>query len=394
MKMHSSRPPLVARAPGRVNLIGDHTDYNGLPVFPMAIQKTVSIAFRVRADARCRVASEHREDVADFRLDEPRRPHGPGDWRNYVHAGSLVLEELDTDHPVGIDAEVRSDLPLAAGLSSSSALVVATGLALLKANGAEVDPLELSARFARAERYVGTDGGAMDQTTSMMARSGCALRIDFSPVRVRPVAVPDDWCFLVAHSGEGAEKSGDARALYNAKVDACRRALSTLRDVLERERGPDARRLARDYPTLLPHVDRELWDWALERLIGEEHDCFRHTVSEAQRVVEAERMMAYGDAAAFGRLMSASHESLASYCGVSTMRLDALVSAAYQAGALGARMTGAGLGGCMVALVGPAHAAAVEEALTRQLADWVEEPLVFRAQPSVGARVEERRPAG
>ena len=384
-------PTLRVRAPGRVNLIGDHTDYNGLPVLPMAIQRAVSVEFSVRDDPQVYVTADDASDPpASFRLDRPRRPHPPGDWRNYLHAASLVLDECVDASPdtlVGIDAHVTGDIPLAAGLSSSSALVVAMALAFVRANRIEVDPLVLSDHCARAERYVGTQGGGMDQTASIMGKEGCALRIDFDPIRVRPLSVPNEWSFVVAHSGERAEKSGGAQALYNQRVEACRRALTSVRAALAASRGAEAAALAADYPTLVPHVDRELWDWALDLLQGLERDCFRHTVSEAQRVIEAERMLEQGDAHAFGRLMSASHESLASHYRVSTPRLDALVGAAFEAGALGARLTGAGLGGCVVALALPPHVERVEAALREQVVEWVPEPVVFRARPSAGATV-------
>jgi len=386
-----SAPSLRVRAPGRVNLIGDHTDYNGLPVLPMAIQKAVSVEFSVRGDGRVIARTDDPSDPpASFRLDRPRLPHPSGDWRNYIHAASLVLEE-SVDRPpdalLGIDAYVTGDIPLAAGLSSSSALVVAAGMALLRANGVEVDPVLLSERCARAERYVGTQGGGMDQTTSIMGQEGCALRIDFDPIRVRPLPIPESWCFVVAHSGERAEKSGGSQALYNERVEACRSALASVRRALAAGRGPGGSDFARDYRTLVPRVDRELWDWSLGLLQGMERDCFRHTVSEAQRVIEAERMLEQEDAQAFGRLMSASHESLASHYRVSTPRLDALVGAAFGAGALGARLTGAGLGGCVVALALEPHVGAVESALHDQVSEWVEEPVVFRARPSAGATV-------
>src|SRR5207302_1146486 len=211
-------PVRVARAPGRVNLIGEHIDYCGLPVLPMALRQSVRIAFQPRSDRTARLVNrDPRFAPSSFAVSESIPPAPPGDWTNYARAAVGALAQRFPGLQ-GIDALVESDLPIAAGLSSSSALVVAMALAMLHANAVTVAPLELMALLARGERYVGTAGGGMDQAIVLGARAGCASRIDFHPLRLTPTAVPADWQFIVAWSLVHAEKSGAAQQAYNERT--------------------------------------------------------------------------------------------------------------------------------------------------------------------------------
>ena len=346
--LYGAPPTHLVRAPGRVNLIGEHIDYAGLPVFPMAIQRQITIALRPVAEPECRIATDEPGlEPRRFRLDRVLEPYPAGDWGNYVKAAAVFLRERrqgrgnraeppgtgkrpEIGVPRGIEALVGSDLPAAAGLGSSSALVVACALALLAAAGESVPPPELAARLAEAERFTGTRGGGMDQTICLCAREGTASLIEFAPSRVEPVAVPDDWRFVVAHSLAEARKSGAAQTTYNrrrAEVE------SALREADGRELGPD---------------------------IGRR---YKHVVTEAARVRQAVEAMKAVHMSAFGTLMTASHRSLRDDFEVSTPELDELVGIALDAGAAGARLTGAGLGGSVVALVGAARCAAVMDAL-------------------------------
>src|SRR5438874_4032739 len=214
-------PVRVARAPGRVNLIGEHIDYCRLSVFPMALRQSVRIAFQARSDRKTRLVNrDPRFAPSAFAVSENIPPASAGNWTNYARAAVGALAQRFPDLR-GVDALVESDLPIAAGLSSSSALVVAMALALLHANGVTVAPLELMAMLARGERYVGTAGGGMDQAIVLGARAGCASRIDFHPLRLTPTAVPADWQFIVAWSLVHAEKSGAAQQAYNERTRQC-----------------------------------------------------------------------------------------------------------------------------------------------------------------------------
>jgi galactokinase len=358
-----AKPTHVVRAPGRVNLIGEHTDYNGLPVFPMAIQRAVTIALRARADARvCLVNVDARFGAREFELADEIEPFAQGDWGNYAKAAAAILRER-AGITRGFDAAVHGDIPPAAGLSSSSALVVACLLGFAVANQLELAPEEMMNIAARGERYVGVESGGMDQAISLGGRAGHAVVIDFDPLRLRPTRVPDDWRFVIANSFVSAEKSGRARAAYNERVAECREALRRIRA------HPDAASWPNTYHGLVASVATQelvtLGDTALPALLARR---FRHVVSEGARVELARQAMLAQDFARFGELMNSSHASLRDDYEVSCVELDTIVSAALELGAAGARLTGAGFGGCAVLLCRDAQADELVRALDERLA--------------------------
>ncbi len=346
-----------AVAPGRVNLIGEHTDYNGLPVLPIAIDRAVRVEFRVTDDPEVRLRSPvARFAPLTFQLKRPIEAAEQGDWSNYVRAAARGLMEHGVELRRGIEGTVSGDVPIASGLSSSSALVVASALALLKANGvgvgsggASISRLDLAALLARAERFVGLEGGGMDQAACLHGVEGHALRIEFEPLRVTPVAVPDGWRWVVASSLVRAEKSAGAREAYNARARECREAVAGVgggyRDLVAEPDLDGVVRRARG--VLSPVLFRR----------------FRHVVSEGRRVGLAEEAMRNGDMGRFGKLMVQSHESLRDDYEVSTADLDEMVGIALKAGAAGARLTGAGFGGCVVTLCEARTVAPVMDAL-------------------------------
>lgn len=392
-------------APGRVNLIGEHTDHNGLPVLPIAIDRHIRVDFRALDDPVARLDSPSaRFAPFAFRLKRPIEAAERGHWSNYVRAAARGLLEHGVPLKRGIEGTVTGDVPIASGLSSSSALVVAAALALLKANGVRVSGgpeaiapspatdhdraarrrtslsrLELAALMARAERFVGLEGGGMDQAACLHGLAGHALRIEFEPLRVTPAPVPEGWRWVVASSLVRAEKSGGARARYNKRARQCREALEVL--------GENAYRdlVSADHPDGPPGRARRVLAPALFRR-------FRHVVTEGRRVALAERAMRDGDMLRFGRLMVRSHESLRDDYQVSTDELDLIVAVALDAGAAGARLTGAGFGGCAVALCREDTVAPVMEALAERfyeprLGGPPTRDAMFVAKPSGGARV-------
>lgn len=353
MEMYGGRPPThLSRAPGRVNLMGEHTDYNGLPVFPMALAQEVRIFFRPGSNHRVRIGNLNAEfQPRSFELstDIPREEL-PGDWGNYLKAPCQALvRRLGLAR--GFDALVQSTLPVASGLSSSSALVNAVGLALLQVNGESLPALEMADEMAGAERYTGTRGGGMDQAISLGARAGHAARIEFGPLAMFHSRVPRNWHFLVAHSLVRAEKSGGAREAYNRRRAECGAALAMMAHSLgTRGEAPAS------FPTLVKRFPRPaLLDRAADILPRTLFKRFRHVVTEACRVHEAQEAMEGSDLLTFGLLMDDSHESLRVDYDVSSPELDRLVELARGAGASGARLTGAGFGGCVVALVSPSR---------------------------------------
>ena len=386
-------PAVAARAPGRVNLIGEHTDYNGLPVLPIAIDRDVLVVARRRSDDAVELSNaDPAFTPRRYSLRGEIPPFPPGDWGNYHKAAAAGLRaHLGVEHSLpGGSFRVHGAIPVAAGLSSSSALTVACGVAHLALADVDRPRLELAELFAHAERYVGTLGGGMDQAATLLSEAGHALHIDFFPLRTRPVPLPPRAGFVVAHSLQPAEKSGRVRGLYNQRVVECRLACA----LLTRRTGVPASRLA-DFPDLtalladLAHLlpEEEVRAEALPDLLGvtsqELHTRFvggetlaapgqfalrrrvRHVLGEAERVAAAEQALRHDDLAALGELMNDSHRSCAEDYEVSTPALDQLAALARAHGALGARLTGAGFGGAIVALVERDRSAALIAALDR-----------------------------
>ncbi len=376
----------LVRAPGRVNLIGDHTDYNGLPVFPMAIGRDVRIVYRERADQTVNLVNlDPVFTSVTFSLEQWIDPSPVGTWANYAKAGAQALISRDATL-CGFDGVVSGNVPVAAGLSSSSALVVAIGLALVTRNTLDIGRTELAELMARGERYVGTRGGGMDQAICLCGRVGTASVIDFNPLRLDPVDVPKGWRFLVASSLVPAQKSGPAQSTYNRRTEECREALNLL---VASGRVPDAASYANlleqsTIESLLRVADDALSDPLRKR--------FRHVITEATRVRLARAAMVADDAAVFGTLMVESHRSLKDDYEVSCPELDELVDAALASGASGARLTGAGLGGSVVMLCDASAVERVQASLadryygSRDVRPGLDHCL-FVAKPSGGASV-------
>jgi galactokinase len=350
----------MVSAPGRVNLIGEHIDYHSLPVLPMALRRSIRVRFEVRADRRIRAESEHYEP-RQFEWTAGLTPVARGDWENYLRAAAQAVAGK-WGVLRGIDAHIASDLPAAAGLSSSSALIVAFALALLRANGIEATFEELMEILPEGEHFVGTRGGGMDHAASLASREGCASLIGFAPVSVRHIAIPAGWSFLVAHSMHTAEKSGAVRERYNAVRAAGSEAL--------REFG------FASYGEAVAQAD----------LAGVSQPVFLHVVTEARRVMECVAAMEADDPERFGRLLLDSHASLRDRLQVSCPALDQLVDAAMESGALGARLTGAGFGGCAVALCRSADREKVRSGLEERFYAQAGKPApLFFAEAGAGA---------
>lgn len=440
-------PSFVVRAPGRVNLIGEHTDYNGYPVLPMALTRAITIVLAPRDDRTVVIRSPLPEfGERSFEVGEAINPAPTGDWSNYVRAASQGLVGHFGVGPTwrGFDAFVAGDVPRGAGLSSSSALVVASALALLVANGRDVPPAELADLMAEAEHYVGTAGGGMDQAVCLQARPRHALRVDFFPLRSEPLPLPGSVSVVVANSLVKAEKTGSALLKYNRRPIECRLATSIIASAIESSLGdwlPGAQRLAdleapergvsrsdllafaegalanrpytkehvaRSLSIDIPSLERAFFSLSDGQVFPELEDGFRlrqrvrHVLSEATRVDRATDALRRSDVIALGKLMDESHASCRDDYEISTPQLDVLVGIMRKAGALGARLTGAGFGGCAVALVERDEAPGFLEAVRRAyyveylglgetlpagLGQW--EDIVFATEAGGGALVEE-----
>jgi N-acetylgalactosamine kinase len=420
------RPTVISRAPGRVNLLGEHTDYNGLPVLPMAIGRAVLVAGAPRDDRRVRVANADKVfPRREYELRASIEPFPAGDWGNYHKAAAQDLASLfGAEELYGGDFLVDGDVPPGAGLSSSAALVVASALALLAVNDRNISPIELAGRMAVAERYVGTMSGGMDQAVCLLGEAGCALRVDFDPLRVRKVPMGNGCAVVVCDSLVKAEKSGPARRAYNRRVAECRLACRILERALgarlpcSLESFGDLMRLFPECPLsefvrvledVLPAGPLSLEEIARlagstpERIVTEAGPTMageeaypllqraRHVLTEAERVCRGEAALAAEDWSVFGALMDASHASCRDDYEVSCGELEDLVSVAKNAGAIGARLTGAGFGGCTVNLVPAVRLSLFREFVEREYyhdrpaAQAREHCFVFA--PSAGASV-------
>ena len=407
-------PVVLSRAPGRVNIIGEHTDYNGLPVLPFAGGGDVLVAARPRTDGVVEAANlDARFARRRFAPGTAIPPFVQGDWGNYVKAATQALATAGMALPAGgASLLVDGQIPAAAGMSSSSALVVACALAILGLRDRSIDPRVLAELLARGEQYVGTLSGGMDQAAILLGRPGHALRIDFHPLRARPVPVPCEAAFIVAQTGEEAPKAGAARGRYNQRVVECRVACALLGRRLQVEL-PNLGALAD--PTgvldaladLLPDgaVTRDalvrrfgLTASAVEQLVPPsvalaEPNRFvlrarvRYVLQEAARVASVETALARRDLEAVGALLDASHGSAAMDYGTSTAAADALVRVGREAGALGGRLMGAGFGGSVLFLTRREHAGAVLAALDQAFYRGAARQLRCVVAPSAGAAV-------
>ncbi len=326
-------PEVVVRAPGRVNLIGEHTDYNDGFVLPMAIDRAVWIALRPRGDRRVLLHSLAFSQPADFSLDDIQHSD---DWTEYVRgiAWALIQRELPAR---GWEGVLASDVPIGAGLSSSAALEMALLRAFCALGSWAWDGVAMAQLARQAEsQWVGIQSGIMDQMIAALGQEGHALLIDCRSLEFESLPLPAGTRLLVLDT---ATRRGLVDSAYNQRVAQCRAAaeyfgVPALRDV-----------------TL---EDFQARGEGLEATI---HRRARHVITENQRTLQAVEAMRCDDAARLGALMDASHESLREDYEVSSRELDLMVELArQQRGCYGARMTGAGFGGCAIALVEAKHA--------------------------------------
>ncbi|HIE03916.1 MAG TPA: galactokinase [Candidatus Latescibacteria bacterium] len=367
-------PELISRAPGRVNLIGEHTDYNQGFVLPVAIDRAVWVAIRGRGDGRARVYSANFGQWTEFDVDSPRKdPSVP--WADYPKG--VVSELVSSGHRLGgFDMAIWGDVPLGAGLSSSAAIEVAVAFGLVSLFGIALDRTDIALLCQRAEhRFVGVHCGIMDQFVASLGRKGRALFLDCRDLNYEYVPLSDDVSVVVCDSGVKRELASSA---YNERRAQCEEAVRRLREVL-----PEIGAL-RD----VPREEFEAYKYLLPETIGRRA---RHVVYENMRVLSSVKLLRRGDLEGFGRLMYESHRSLKEDYEVSGPELDLLVDLASSVeGTLGARLTGAGFGGCTVNLVERKAVRTFEEFVGREYEARTGIRLeVYVCEASDGARLEE-----
>ena len=367
-------PTYVAVGPGRVNLIGEHTDYNDGYVLPVALKRDIRIALSARPDRTVRVYSLEYDDWYEFSLDSLRY-HPDKLWVNYVQGIAWVLQEAGV--PLcGFNGVISGNVPRGSGLSSSAALEVAAATAFLAAadQRAALTPVQVAQAAQRAEnKFVGVNCGIMDQFISVLGQEGHALLIDCRSLEYQLIPVPKEAALVVGNTKASRSLAGSA---YNERRRQCEEGVARLQAVL-----PGITAL-RDVTSAQLEAHRDLLDPVVYRRC-------RHVVGENERVLQTVDALAANDLARVGQLMNASHTSLADDYEVSSPALDAMVAAMHSvAGCYGARLTGAGFGGCAVALVKPGQEQAVADAIYEKYPKaaniW---PEVYISQAGPGAQL-------
>ncbi|ROV56775.1 galactokinase [Neisseria chenwenguii] len=363
-------------SPGRINLIGEHTDYNGGHVFPCAITLGTYGAARKRADGMLRFYSADFADagvievpLTDLRFDKAHS------WTNYPKGVIKFLREAGCRIDTGMDMWVCGNLPNGAGLSSSASLEMLTGIIAEKLFGLDVSRLDLVKTGMKTENeFIGVKSGIMDQFAIGMGKKGHALLLDTGTLEYSTVPLDLQDNVIVIMNTNKRRELADSK--YNERRGECEAAVAELNTLLNIK--------------TLGELDRQTFDeYGYLIRDGARLKRARHAVWENCRTTEAEAALQNGDLAKFGRLMNASHVSLEHDYEVTGRELDTLVHAAWaQPGVAGARMTGAGFGGCAIAIVAKAEVGAFQENVGRIYTEAVGyAPSFYIAEVSDGSRV-------
>jgi galactokinase len=346
------REPRAFFAPGRVNFIGEHTDYNDGFVLPLALELGITVLGSARQDSMLHVASVENGQTQRISIDLKSPGAGnSGSWRDYVEG--IARELLATGHDIaGADLVLASDLPTGAGLSSSAALEMAVGFALLSLANIPVNLVDLALAGQKAEHHwVGTRCGIMDQLASACAREGSALLIDCRSLEFHPIPLLDSTTSILV--ADTRVKHSLANSAYNQRREECEAAVNRLREAM-----PTIRALRDVSSAEFAQHGHLLERPQLERA--------RHVITENERVQQAAKLLENRQFESIGPLLVASHRSLQHDYQVSCAQLDLLVDTAIeQPGVLGARMTGGGFGGSIVCLVRTSAVETVKSALAR-----------------------------
>lgn len=395
-KLTGTEPAKVCVAPGRVNLIGEHIDYNGFGVLPCAVGRFTYVAIGVSREPGAKAlrlsSVDSGSDVFDIEFEEIARVSKESHhWSNYVVAAYLGLQESGVFLPRGIDIVVGGDLPRACGLSSSSSLVVACAMSMahLRLSRQYIHPEQLADICMKAEWHVGTAGGGMDQAAIILSKAGFASHIEFNPLRVSPVELPKGVSFVVANSLARSAKAESAHRYFNKRVFECKLGQRILRQSIPLLGEADA--LKDTYAAIQsalgnPGVDKLVFECvevipggavsksAIVSLIGQDmveylltgrwgrevwdlNDEFFiqsraiHVFTEADRVEKFKMASSRDDVDTMALCINESGRSLAEDYDCSCPELNELISAMKQSGCLAARLVGAGFGGCAVGMV-------------------------------------------
>lgn len=368
-RFQSGQEPDVYRAPGRVNLIGEHTDYNLGFVFPIALEMACYVAIAPAKHGKLRIRSRDFQQDFDIKVANVSSATPSRNWSDYILG---VAQELEKSGVVlgSCDLYVTSDVPVGSGLSSSAALEIASAYALLGPQ--HLRPLEIAQIGQRAEiQFVGVPCGIMDQYTSVFGREGAAIQIDCRSLQHEYVALPPNVRIIAVNSMVKHELGSSAYRERVAECQAAVRELKSMDDTIQslRDVSPD---FFEKVQNRIPEVPRRR---------------ARHVITENQRVLDFAAAARSQNLRAMGRLFVASHRSLQHDYEVSCEELDFLVDTAVKIrGVYGSRMTGGGFGGCTVSLVAPENVEDFRNRLTRGYQDrFSKRPIFYDCEPSAGA---------
>ena len=362
--------PRIFRAPGRVNLIGEHTDYNDGFVMPVAIEFSTWVAAAGRPDRVLGVYSENFGELREFPLDDSA-PQRQNHWTDYVRGVAIALERAGY-RLRGTNLLIRGAVPIGGGLSSSAAVEVASAFALLGVAGRTVDRTEIAKLAQRAENeFVGMWCGIMDQFISCHAMAGHALMLDCRSLEFRMAPLPAGVRMVVGNTMIRHELAGGE---YNRRRADCQEGVRHMTRIL-----PQIHALRDVTIAELEHYGRSLPDTIFRRC--------RHVITENIRVEQAAVALKQADLATFGRLMAESHASLRDDYEVSCKELDTMVDiAARQPGVIGSRMTGGGFGGCTINLVREDRVTEFCEKVSRAYNEATgKEPVIYVTNAASGA---------
>jgi galactokinase len=366
--------PRVFSAPGRVNLIGDHTDYNDGFVLPMAIDRRTYVAIAPREDRFVRVASVVVDDAVEFRIDQPE-DLAPHNWAKYVAGIAWTLQSRGIALR-GADLLIDSDVPIGGGLSSSAALEVASGKGLIEISDTMIEPKELALAAQKAEHdFVGAKVGIMDQLAVTFGRQHHALLIDCRSLETKQIPLAQlNAAIVVCDTKVKHELTSSA---YNQRRAECEQGVELLR-----ERLPAIRALRDVSVADFERYENELPEPLRRRC--------RHVITENARTLKAAKALEDGDRDQFGELMHWSHESLKTDYEVSCRELDMMVEiASRHGGVFGARMTGGGFGGCTINIVRKEALESFTHTVTRDYRAATDlDPDVYVVNAGDGAREE------
>lgn len=373
-QQYGAAPTHISSGPGRVNLIGEHTDYNEGFVLPVALKRDVRFAFRPRNDRRVRLFSLEYGESYEFDLDNFAFNDAML-WANYVQGMAWSLEQAGLQL-TGMDAVLSGNVPRGSGLSSSAAVEVSAAHAFMAAAGelSRLSGPEIARAAQRAENeYVGVNCGIMDQFISVLGRENHALLIDCRSLTYELIPMPAEAALVIGNTRASRSLASSA---YNERRQECETGVALLEPML-----PGIRAL-RDVSSAQLEEHKGLLPQTIYRRC-------RHIVTENERVLQTVEAFRRNDLAAVGQLMNASHASLRDDYAVSSAALDAMVETMRSVpGCYGARLTGAGFGGCAVALVEPGAEQAMADAIFEQYPKatniW---PEVYTTRAADGARV-------